>query len=159
MNAPVQRCGSVIQKHGQKRHSMGSPVLCLFCCPDAALLFVVQWQEQESRQAKETDMVGQADIKETDTGYFDIAQAGGHIIVLRSKNTGHGWCLSEQEICGHRTFRISHRHGPSGAYHPHGRSRPSVRACCDYIMDHDSFHLEREMKKKERRERRLRGQA
>lgn len=103
-------------------------------------------------------MITNADITIIDKEYFDIIETREYFIILRSKNTGHYWQLLEREANGHRTFLISHRHNTTGPYHPQ-KNRPSVSACCEYIMGHDVFHLERVMKQKQKRLRRLTTQG
>lgn len=92
-------------------------------------------------------MIEPTDLADIDPNYFDIIEVKEYLIVLHSKNTGHDWCLLEREANGHRSFMISHRHDQSKPYHLH-KSKPGVIACCEYIKDHDRFHLEREQKKK-----------
>lgn len=99
-------------------------------------------------------MIEPVDLESIDTEYFDIIEVEDYLLVLRSRTAGHDWALLEREANGHRTFQISHRHGEGKPYHVQ-KSRPSVEACCDYIKNHDAFHLERERQKKERRQRRL----
>lgn len=95
-------------------------------------------------------MINQEDIIEIDREYFDIIGEKDFVLVLRSRSTGHYWSLLEQVYNGHRTFRISHKHKASDPYH-FQRNKPSVAACCEYIRDHDEYHLERIRKKEERR--------
>ena len=89
-----------------------------------------------------------------DSNYFQIVDANEARIVIRSLSTGHYWCLLERIANGSRSFQIQHRHGNSGPYHVQ-RNMPSIEDCCDYIIDHDFFHLERERAKREKRERSL----
>lgn len=89
-----------------------------------------------------------------DSNYFQIVDANEARIVIRSLSTGHYWCLLERIANGSRSFQIQHRHGNRGPYHIQ-TYRPSIEACCAYIMDHDVFHIEREMAKREKRERSL----
>ena len=89
-----------------------------------------------------------------DQTYFEIIGTNDFCITLRSRNTGHEWHLLERIANGNRIFVISHRHGPSEPFHLQ-RSRPTVGACCDYIMDHDRYHLEKVRKQKEQRLKRL----
>lgn len=100
-------------------------------------------------------MITNADISVIDRGYFDIIETRGYFIVLRSKNTGHYWYLLEQEANDHRTFQIKHRHNKTEPYHLQ-KNKSSIAACCEYIKDHDTFHLERARKKKEHRLKRIR---
>lgn len=89
-----------------------------------------------------------------DSNYFQIVDANEARIVIRSLSTGHYWCLLERVANGIRSFQVQHRHRNSGPYHIQVY-RPSIEACCAYIMDHDVFHIEREMAKREKRERSL----
>lgn len=100
-------------------------------------------------------MITKADISTIDRGYFDIIETREYFLVLRSKNTGHCWYLLEQEANGHRTFQIKHRHNKTAPYHPQ-KNKVNIAACCEYIKDHDAFHLERARKKKEHRSKRIR---
>ena len=99
-------------------------------------------------------MIKNTDLNNVKVGYFHIIEVKEYSLVLRSKNTGHYWYLLEQEANGHRTFKISHKHNLSDPYHVQ-RSKPTIDDCCEYIMSHDAFHLERIKKQKERRLRRL----
>ena len=99
-------------------------------------------------------MIDLADLASIDRQYFEVIRSNDYSITLRSLNTLHEWHLLEREANGNRTFVISHRHGPSGPYHLQ-RSRPTVGACCDYIMDHDRYHLEKVRRQKEQRLKRL----
>ena len=99
-------------------------------------------------------MIKNTDLNNVKVGYFHIIEVKEYSLVLRSKNTGHYWYLLEQEANGHRTFQISHKHNESDAYHVQ-RSKPTIMNCCEYIMSHDAYHLERIQKQKERRLRRL----
>ena len=98
-------------------------------------------------------MIDRMDIAAIDNEYFEIIGEKEYTLVLKSRNTGHYWCLLEQAYNGHRTFLISHRHSEKDPYH-HQTNRPSVSVCCKYIQAHDAYHLERERKKTERRARR-----
>ena len=99
-------------------------------------------------------MIEIEEIQEIDEQYFLILARNPYCILLRSRNTGHYWHLLERLANGHRTFVISHRHNGTGPYHLQA-NRPSVASCCEYIRQHDDFHIERERRKKERRLRRL----
>ena len=98
----------------------------------------------------EATMIEQPDIEIVDKEYFEIVEVKDFILVLRSKSTGHYWCLLEQMCNGHRTFRISHRHKKTSPYH-FQRNKPSVAACCEYIKSHDAYQLEKERRKAELR--------
>ena len=98
-------------------------------------------------------MIEQSDIEIVDKEYFEIIGEKDYTLVLRSRNTGHHWCLLEQVYNGYRTFQISHRHHMTGPYHIQ-TNRPSISVCCEYIRSHDAYHLEREKRKEERRARR-----
>lgn len=95
-------------------------------------------------------MIEPVDIRSIDTEYFYIIEAKGYLEVLHSRVTGHDWTLLERIDNGHRTFLISHRHRPGMSFHKQ-TNRSSIKACCDYIKEHDAFHLERERQKKARR--------
>ena len=95
-------------------------------------------------------MITYADISIIDGGYFDIIEAREYFIVLRSKTTGHYWYLLEQEANGHRTFQIKHRHNKTAPYHPQ-KNKANIAACCEYIKEHDAFHLERVKRQKQKR--------
>ena len=99
-------------------------------------------------------MLTTADLSGIVPELFQILDANEARVVLRSHSTGHYWCLLERGANGIRSFQIQHRHGNSGPYHIQ-TYRPSIEACCAYIMDHDVFHIEREMAKREKRERSL----
>lgn len=99
-------------------------------------------------------MIDSTDMESIDKEHFKIVEKKEYTIVLRSKNTGHYWCLLEQEYNNHRTFRISHRHKESAPYH-FQRNKPTVAECCDYIKNHDVFQLAKEHEKEERRRIRL----
>ena len=99
-------------------------------------------------------MLERTDLQVIDKDYFDIIEAKDYSLVLRSKNTGHYWYLLEQEYNGNRSFLIHHKHNASKPYHPQ-KNRPSIEACCEYIMSHDAFHLDRVRKKDQRRLRRI----
>ena len=98
-------------------------------------------------------MVKQTEIESIDREYFDIIEARDYVLVLRSRNTGHFWCLLEQEYNGHRFFQISHRHHAENPYHIQ-KSRPTIADCCEYIQSHDAYHLKKERRKEESRQRR-----
>lgn len=99
-------------------------------------------------------MIDSNDLAAINNYYFEVIGVKEYSLVLRSKNTGHYWYLLEQEYNGNRTFLIHHRHDASKPYHPQ-KNRPSIEACCEYIMSHDSFHLDRARKKEQRRLRRI----
>lgn len=99
-------------------------------------------------------MIDSIDIEAIDTEYFEIIEIKKYTLVLRSRNTGHFWCLLEQVYSGHRTFRISHKHKKTDPYH-FQRNKPSILACCAYIQDHDRYHLQKNQEKGEQRLRRL----
>lgn len=99
-------------------------------------------------------MIDSNDIAAIDTDYFEIKEIKDYSLVLQSKNTGHFWYLLEQDYNGNRSFLIHHRHNTTKAYHPQ-KSKPYIYACCEYIKDHDTFHLEREKKKESQRLKRL----
>ena len=94
-------------------------------------------------------MIEPVDLEAIDTEYFDIIVAKDYLVVLHSRITGHDWAMLERVANNHRTFVISHRHGPGRPYHTQ-KNRASIAACCDYIKDHDAFHLERERQKQEK---------
>lgn len=98
-------------------------------------------------------MIDQTDIDSINKKYFEIIEKKDYTVVIRSRNTGHYWCLVEQEYNSHRFFQISHRHHSSGPFHLQ-KSRSSIEQCCEYIQSHDLYHMERERKKNERRMRR-----
>ena len=91
-------------------------------------------------------MINLNDLASIDTDYFEIKEIKEYSLVLRSKNTGHFWYLLEQVYNGNRSFLIHHKHSTTKAYHRQ-KSRPDICACCEYIRDHDTFHLERKKKK------------
>ena len=92
-------------------------------------------------------MISQTELRLIDEDYFEIINSREYTVTIHSKNTGHDWHLLERFANGHRSFLISHRHNAYEPYHPQ-KSRPTIEACCDYIKDHDSYHLKRERKKK-----------
>lgn len=98
-------------------------------------------------------MIDRIDIEAIDKAYFEITGKKEYTLVLQSRNTGHYWCLLEQVYNGHRFFQISHRHHVSDPFHLQ-KNKPTVEECCAYIRSHDTYHLERERKKEERRMRR-----
>ena len=95
-------------------------------------------------------MIDGNDIEEIDKNYFDIIGKKDYGIVLRSQCTGHYWYLLEQEYNQHRTFQIYHRHHASNPYHLQ-KNKPTIEDCCEYIKDHDEYHLKKLKKKEERR--------
>ena len=97
-------------------------------------------------------MITRTDLSAIDTTYFQVLDSNGYLFVLRSHSTGHYWCLQEQALSGHRSFKILHRHHGTDPYHVQAY-RPSVGACCAYIVQHDAFHIKREEAKQERRRR------
>lgn len=99
-------------------------------------------------------MITHEDCAAIDNKYFQVIEIREYSITLRSRNTGHCWHLLERIANGCTTYVISHRHGSSGPFHLQ-RSRPTVEACCDYIMDHDRYHLEKTLRQKEQRLKRL----
>lgn len=99
-------------------------------------------------------MIEPSDLAAIDRQYFEVIGNNDYGITLRSLNTLHEWHLLERIANDNRTFVISHRHRPSAPYHLQ-KTRPTVAACCDYIMDHDRYHLEKVRKQKEQRLRRL----
>ena len=98
-------------------------------------------------------MIGKIDIENVDRQYFEIMGKKDYTLVLRSKGTGHYWCLLEQVYNDCRFFQISHRHHATDAYHIQ-KSRPTIAGCCEYIRSHDAYHLKKERRKEERRQRR-----
>lgn len=99
-------------------------------------------------------MIEKIDIDGIDTDYFDIIEKKEYGIVLRSQCTGHYWYLLEQEYNQHRTFQIYHRHHASDPYHLQ-KNRPTIEGCCDYIKNHDVYHLKTLRKKEEHRKKDL----
>lgn len=98
-------------------------------------------------------MIEQSDIEIVDKEYFEIMESKDYVLVLRSRNTGHFWCLLEQEYNGCRFFQIRHRHHAENPYHIQ-KSRATIADCCEYIQSHDAYHLKKERRKEERRQRR-----
>ena len=98
-------------------------------------------------------MIDQVDIDFIDENHFEIIGKKPYTLVIRSRSTGHCWCLLEQVYNGHRSFRISHKHKESDPYH-FQRNKPSVVACCEYIRSHDKYQIAKEREKEERRMRR-----
>lgn len=98
-------------------------------------------------------MIDRIDIEAIDKEYFEITGKKEYTLVLRSRNTGHHWCLLEQVYNGRRFFQISHRHHPSDSFHRQ-KSRPSIESCCEYIRSHDAYQLAKEHGKEVRRARR-----
>ena len=96
-------------------------------------------------------MVEWTDLQAIDQDYFDIIGVKEYSLVLHSRNTGHDWYLLEQEYNGCRTFLIHPRHHPTDPFHPQ-KNKPTIEACCEYIMSHDASHLERTRKKKQHRQ-------
>ena len=92
------------------------------------------------------------DLSAINPDYFQIIDSNRARIVIMSRNTGHYWCLLERLSNGCRSFQIQHRHRETAPYHLQAY-RPSIEACCAYIVQHDAFHLEREKAKQERRRR------
>ncbi len=97
-------------------------------------------------------MIELKELLAIDTDWVEIICLREYSVVLHSRVTGHDWYLLEQEANGHRTFQISHRHEPSKPFHPQ-KNRPSIESCCEYIKDHDTFHLKRIKHKEEMRKR------
>ena len=98
-------------------------------------------------------MITTVDLSAIDSTYFQIIDVNAARIVFRSLSTGHFWCLLERTANGRRSFQIQHRHGNFGPYHIQ-KQRSSIEACCDYIANHDAFHIERERKKQKKKEQR-----
>ena len=98
-------------------------------------------------------MIESADLEAIDTEYFDIVESRDYTVLIHSKNTGHDWHLLERIANGHRSFLISHRHSVLHPYHLQ-KSKPSISACCEYIMDHDAYHLKKNKGKKVKQEKR-----
>lgn len=99
-------------------------------------------------------MIDRNDLAVLDTDYFEIKEIKEYSLVLQSKNTGHYWYLLEQDYNGNRSFLIHHRHSTTKAYHTQ-KNRPCIYSCCEYIKDHDAFHLERKKKKEARHRKRF----
>ena len=95
-------------------------------------------------------MIVQADIDDIDREYFELVGKKDYTIVLRSKSTGHYWCLLEQVYNGHRFFLISHKHHLADPYHRQ-KNRPTVEACCEYIRSHDFYQMEKDRRKEKNR--------
>ena len=100
-------------------------------------------------------MIDSNDLAAIDAEYFDIKEIKEYTIVLQSKSTGHYWHLLEQEYNNKRSFLIHHKHSIAKPYHPQ-KNKPSISACCEYIKDHDAYHMERS-KKKEHKQKRFRS--
>lgn len=98
-------------------------------------------------------MIDQTDIDSINKKYFEIIEKKDYTIVIRSRDTGHYWCLLEQVYNDHRFFQISHRHHAENPYHIQ-KSRPTIADCCEYIQSHDAYHLKKERRKEEGRQRR-----
>ena len=99
-------------------------------------------------------MIDNDDIAAIDTKYFDINEQRSYSLTLQSRNTGHYWYLLERVYNSNRSFLIYHKHNIKDAYHSQ-KSGQNISVCCEYIKEHDAFHLERAKKKNERRERRI----
>ena len=100
-------------------------------------------------------MIDKTDIDGIDTEYFDIIGKKEFGIVLQSRNTGHYWYLLEQVYNNCRTFQISHKHHATDAFHLQ-KNRPTIEDCCEYIKNHDEYHLKKLEKKEERRQKKKR---
>ena len=94
-------------------------------------------------------MIKNKELVSIDHAYFDILETTPFFIVLRSKNTGHYWHLLLQIRNGHQSFFISHKHHKTDSYHPQA-CRGSIKYSCQYIKEHDTFHLQRMQRKKKK---------
>lgn len=95
-------------------------------------------------------MIERDDIIKIDRSYFEIVEIKDFVIVIRSRNTGHYWCLQEQMPNNSRSFLISHKHHQSNPYHRQ-KNRPTVEACCEYIRSHDFYQMEKDRRKEKNR--------
>lgn len=95
-------------------------------------------------------MLTSTDYQIIDRTYFDIIEATPFYVVLRSKSTGHFWHLLEQDFLKGRSFYVSHKHHAMDFFHPQ-TCRRSIKSCCQYIKNHDEYHLIRKSRKKKRK--------
>lgn len=98
-------------------------------------------------------MIDSTDMASIDKDHFIIIEIKEYTIVIKSRSTGHYWCLLEQVYNGCRTFRISHKHHAADPYH-FQRNKPSIANCCEFIQSHDAYQLAKEHGKEVRRARR-----
>ena len=94
--------------------------------------------------------ISRSELSGIDESYFSLIEATPFYIVLQSRNTGHFWYLLHLTMNGHTSYKISHKHNLQDPFHPQ-TSRPSISAACEYIRQHDAYHLRREERKEKRR--------
>lgn len=85
-------------------------------------------------------MITKEELREVDGSYFEVLQAGGFAVTLRSKNTGHYWHLLEREYPTFRHFAVYHKHNASDGYHAQGIAH-DLAAAVSGIRLHDEFQL------------------
>lgn len=85
-------------------------------------------------------MITTKEIKQIDTGYFEVLQASAYAVYLRSKNTKHFWGIVVEEFPSFRHFQLFHKHNPSDQYHRH-KDRPTLKVAIEEIQSHDRYQL------------------
>lgn len=101
-------------------------------------------------------MFSRRDFEKVDRNYFEILQATAHNLILRSKNTGHEWCISTTCVCG--SYTLLHRHKSTDSWHPHARTTGTYgfKGCIDEIQSHDQYQITKDKERSRQRENRRR---
>ena len=88
----------------------------------------------------EKDMFTMKELRQIDSTYFNIINAGCYSVTLQSKNTRHYWHILYQKYKTLASCSIQHKHQRSSAFHEQC-SAPTLKDALDKIQEHDNYHL------------------
>lgn len=85
-------------------------------------------------------MFSQQQLDSVDRTYFDVIISDPYDLTIRSKNTGHVWCLHNIGFPAEDSLLLYHKHHISYPYHIQRRER-HFKSAIKTIIDHDSYQI------------------
>ena len=88
-------------------------------------------------------MFDKTEINKIDKKYFQILQANGYHIIIKSKNTNHTWDIYCRDCDGYRSLIISHKHKEDYPFHEQAKMhQKTVMEAQELIKSQDKWHLQ-----------------
>jgi len=85
-------------------------------------------------------MFSQQQLASIDRSYFEVILADPYDVTIRSKNTGHVWCLHNIGFPADDSLLLYHKHHISHPYHTQRREH-HFRSAIKTIKSHDDYQI------------------
>jgi hypothetical protein len=80
-------------------------------------------------------------MQQLDPSYFTFIRSNEIFIELKSKNTGHCWCIKKISYINSKRIQVFHKHSFENPYYHKQKNTYAMKEAIEIIKKHDSYIL------------------